>query len=231
LAEYTESRWADLFDQAVSIINQANSQFPLIDRWTFGGGTALMLQIAHRESFDVDIFLEDPQLLPYLNPQTQGYALGIKPAGYESDGSRALKIVFENIGEIDFVCAPLLTDAPTIEAQVHGRNILLETPAEIIAKKIYYRGASMQPRDMFDIACVIKVRDMDYLVETLSPFRDACEKALNVARQMNPHFARGIINKLRYKESFSDIPAEAQAMTIRLLETVCTGLSGSRSDI
>jgi len=32
----------------------------MIDSWTFGGGTALMLQIDHRESFDVDIFLDDP---------------------------------------------------------------------------------------------------------------------------------------------------------------------------
>ncbi|WP_457663786.1 hypothetical protein [Sinorhizobium medicae] len=31
-----------------------------------------MLQIDHRESFDVDIFLDDPQLLPYLNPKKQG---------------------------------------------------------------------------------------------------------------------------------------------------------------
>ena len=36
-----------------------------------------MLQIDHRESFDVDIFIDDPQALPYLNPQTQGIALDI----------------------------------------------------------------------------------------------------------------------------------------------------------
>ncbi|MEI2298779.1 nucleotidyl transferase AbiEii/AbiGii toxin family protein [Ensifer sp. MJa1] len=58
------SKWADLFDQACRIIDQANSSLTLIDTWTFGGGTALMLQIDHRESFDVDIFLDDPQLLP-----------------------------------------------------------------------------------------------------------------------------------------------------------------------
>ncbi len=78
----------------------------MIDSWTFGGGTALMLQIDHRESFDVDIFLDDPQLLPYLNPKTQGYALDINPDGYESDGSRTLKIVFENVGEIDLCPQP-----------------------------------------------------------------------------------------------------------------------------
>ncbi|WP_245464080.1 nucleotidyl transferase AbiEii/AbiGii toxin family protein [Rhizobium sp. NXC24] len=81
MIKYAESKWADLFDQATSIIDQANREFNLIDSWTFGGGTALMLQIDHRESFDVDIFVQDPQLLPYLNPQTQGYELDISPDG------------------------------------------------------------------------------------------------------------------------------------------------------
>jgi hypothetical protein len=43
------SRWSDLFDIALSIIDQANSDFELVSDWTFGGGTALMLQIDHRE--------------------------------------------------------------------------------------------------------------------------------------------------------------------------------------
>ncbi|MEY9101504.1 hypothetical protein ABIA24_004477 [Sinorhizobium fredii] len=83
MIEQLASRWGDLFDQAGRIIDQANSELTLIDNWTFGGGTALMLQIDHRESFDVDIFLDDPQVLPYLNPKTQGYTLDISSVGYE----------------------------------------------------------------------------------------------------------------------------------------------------
>ncbi len=45
-------------------------------------------------------------------------------------------------------------------------------PGEIIAKKIYYRGAAMQPRDMFDIACVVKTHGVEYLSDALMPFRD-----------------------------------------------------------
>ncbi|WP_269285342.1 nucleotidyl transferase AbiEii/AbiGii toxin family protein [Sinorhizobium psoraleae] len=191
-----------------------------MDVW---GGTALMLQIDHRESFDVDIFLDDPQLLPYLNPKTQGYALDINPDGYESDGSRMLKIVFENVGEIDFICAPSLTGNPTVRAEVRGRDVLLETPGEIIAKKVYYRGAAMQPRDMFDIACVVKTHGVEYLNDALTPFHDKCEAALKVARQMNLQFAETIMTRLLYRESFSDIPHVAQSMTIELLETICTG--------
>jgi len=223
LDEHPVSRWSDLFEQACRIIEQANSELTMIDSWTFGGGTALMLQIDHRESFDVDIFLDDPQLLPYLNPKTQGYALDINPDGYESDGSRTLKIVFENVGEIDFICAPSLTGNPTVRAEVRGRHVLLETPGEIIAKKVYYRGAAMQPRDMFDIACVMKTHGVEYLDEALKAFQDKCEAALKVARQMNPQFAETIMTRLLYRESFSDIPRVAQSMTIELLETICTG--------
>ena len=71
-----------------------------------------MLQIDHRESFDVDIFIDDPQALPYLNPQTQGIALDITLDAYSSDGTHAFKIVFKDIGEIDFIVAPALTPEP-----------------------------------------------------------------------------------------------------------------------
>jgi hypothetical protein len=49
---------------ACALIRQVNSEQSIIDHWTFGGGTAMMLQINHRENRDVDIFLSDPQLLP-----------------------------------------------------------------------------------------------------------------------------------------------------------------------
>lgn len=215
------SRWSDLFDQAVSIIEQANSNLSTVMSWSFGGGTALMLQIGHRDSFDVDIFIDDPQVLPYLNPQIQGYALELIPSGYSFDGSASLKIAYADIGEIDFICAGSLTDHPAIRSTLSERDVLLETPAEIIAKKICYRGASLQPRDMFDIACVVRVSGLGYLVDALTPYRSECGKALDVARRMNPQFAEAIMTRLLYREGFADIPSKAQAATIEFLETVC----------
>nr|WP_245364201.1 nucleotidyl transferase AbiEii/AbiGii toxin family protein [Sinorhizobium americanum] len=140
MIEHPASRWGDLFEQAGRIFDQANSELTLIDGWTFGGGTALMLQIDHRESFDVDIFLDDPQVLPYLNPKTQGYTLDISPVGYESDGSRTLKIVFENVGEIDFICAPSLTDNPTVKAEVAEETFCLKLPQKSLQRR-YTTGA------------------------------------------------------------------------------------------
>ena len=40
--------------------------------WTFGGGTVLMLNYAHRLSRDIDIFLGDPQYLGFLSPRLNG---------------------------------------------------------------------------------------------------------------------------------------------------------------
>jgi len=100
----------------------------------------MMLQIDHRESRDVDIFLQDAQQLPFLDPQKRDFEFEIQPAAYEGDGTRVLKLVFDDIGEIDFIVAQTLTSSPTTPTVVEGEAILLETIPEIITKKIYHRG-------------------------------------------------------------------------------------------
>lgn len=98
------SRWSELFEIAVSIIEQVNKDMNIINLWTWGGGTALMLQIDHRESHDIDLFVNDPQLMPFLNPETQDFTLSLHPSSYTSDGTQSLKIIFDGVGEIDFIC-------------------------------------------------------------------------------------------------------------------------------
>jgi len=146
------SDWATLFREACSLIRQVNSEQTIIDHWTLGGGTAMMLQIDHRESHDVDIFLDDPQLLGYLDPRKRDFTFEIEPTDYQGDGAGSLKLVFGVIGEIDFIVAGAKTSSPTIQKTVEGEAVLLETIPEIITKKIYHRGTSIQPRDIFDIA-------------------------------------------------------------------------------
>ncbi|MDK4717506.1 nucleotidyl transferase AbiEii/AbiGii toxin family protein [Rhizobium sp. CNPSo 4039] len=221
MTQSQNSHWAELFDQALKIISQVNSKFPVLDSWSFGGGTALMLQIGHRESFDVDIFIDDPQVLSYLNPQTQGFALDLYPDAYTFDGTHALKIVFKDIGEVDFIVATHLTSEPTREREIRGQRVHLETPAEIVAKKIFYRGGLMQPRDMFDIACVRESEGHDYLVKALIPFKDSCTRALKTARVMDARLAEAVMSKLLYQSKYSRIPSQAQQVTIEILEAVC----------
>jgi hypothetical protein len=38
--------------------------------WVLGGGTALMLHANHRLSRDIDAFIDDPQYLALLSPET-----------------------------------------------------------------------------------------------------------------------------------------------------------------
>jgi hypothetical protein len=86
------SDWARLFRMACSLIRQVNSEQSIIDSWSLGGGTAMMLQIDHRESHDVDIFLPDPQFLSYLDPKLHDFKFEIFPADHDGDGSSFLKI-------------------------------------------------------------------------------------------------------------------------------------------
>jgi hypothetical protein len=117
------SQWPILFDLMIDILDhfqQANNFKP---SWSFGGGTALMLTIDHRESHDIDIFLDDAQVLPYLNPETQGYALLQRPDSYQTDGTRALKLAYQDIGEIDFICCSSILDDPFERRDVRGCSV------------------------------------------------------------------------------------------------------------
>lgn len=125
-------------------------------RWSLGGGTAMMIQIGHRESHDVDVFLDDGQLLGFLDPSKGDLQFEIAPSDYIGDGARFQKFAFADIGEIDFIIAGPLTRAPFIQHQIEGRVIDLESVAEIIAKKIYHRGGDEQARDIFDIAAAAR---------------------------------------------------------------------------
>lgn len=71
-----------------------------------------MLQIDHRESHDIDLFLDNAQLLPLLNPETQGMKLERRPDSYMSS-TTALKLAYNDLGEIDFICCASLLEAPT----------------------------------------------------------------------------------------------------------------------
>ncbi|MEY8802219.1 nucleotidyl transferase AbiEii/AbiGii toxin family protein [Leisingera sp. XS_AS12] len=212
------SRWAELFDVAVSIIAQANKDFTAVSSWTFGGGTALMLQIDHRESHDIDLFIDDPQVLPYLNPETQEYNLSIAPSSYETDGTQSLKIVFDGVGEIDFICCLPVLEGETVSQEVRGVMVDLETPAEIIAKKVFHRGARLQPRDMFDIAAVARSHGVDYLAEALNGFPDRVKDALRVAEGYTPEIVASILDGLNVHSDFEDIRATSQADTIKVLQ-------------
>ena len=218
------SLWPLLFDLAIDILDHFQAANGFAPGWSFGGGTALMLQIDHRESHDIDIFLDDPQVLPFLNPETQGYVLSRRPDGYLTDGSRALKLAYAETGEIDFICCEHIVDDAVASHDVRGKRVALESPAEIIAKKIYFRGGSFQPRDMFDLAAVVEHYGPDYAIAAARQCgADRCAAALDTIAKAKPAFVQSIISQLMYREKNGHLVTEAQSISGQILERALAG--------
>ena len=130
--------------------------------WTLGGGTGLFLSLNHRVSYDIDIFLEDPRALKRIagDPRIKRISDDWQfPGNY-------LKLIRQE-GEIDFILASNITENPFFVYNFKGAQINVETPAEIIAKKIRYRGSSFAIRDIFDFARAIDHNP--HLMEKLRP--------------------------------------------------------------
>lgn len=198
------------------MIRQVNAEREIIDYWTCGGGTAMMLQIDHRISHDVDIFLADPHVLPFLDPQKHDFHFEI--ADYKGDGVRLMKLGFE-FGEIDFIVAPSLTSSPTTRATVEGEMVLLETIPEIIAKKIYHRGDSIAPRDIFDIAAASE-KHAESIIKELASYRDSVTSTLAAIDRLKPDFVSAVINQLSIKDPYKPIANVALERTKDLLRAV-----------
>ncbi len=143
--------WEALFQRALQILDSAPRAGTMLRDWSFGGGTVLMRRHHHRLSTDIDIFLPDPQLIGHLSPRLNP-AIESLTSDY-AEQANSLKLYFPQ-GEIDFVVSGFLTANPVAIERIHGRDVNVETSAEIIAKKVWYRGADLTARDLFDFALV-----------------------------------------------------------------------------
>jgi Nucleotidyl transferase AbiEii toxin, Type IV TA system len=206
--------WLQLFRIACDLIRQAN----LPDDWTFGGGIAMMLRIEHRESHDVDIFLSDPQLLGLLDLQKNDFAFEIAPLEYKGDGARFLKLAFD-AGEIDFIVASSLTSSPATTETVEGEVVQLETIPEIITKKIYHRGSSMMPRDIFDVAAAGEQHE-DAIITELRAYPNEVARALAGLDKLSPKFVRAAIAELAIKDQYRALAQTALDRTKEILRAV-----------
>jgi hypothetical protein len=146
--------WETLFQRALKLIDSVKAAGVQLEYWTFGGGTVLMRRHHHRYSKDIDIFVSDPQWLGYLNPRLNDTAEAMTTNYVEAAGS--LKLVFKE-GEIDFVAAGPLTGKPWNIERLFDRDVRVETSAEIIGKKVLYRGQHFTARDIFDLAMVAEL--------------------------------------------------------------------------
>lgn len=151
--------WTGLLQHAFRLMDDIHYHGIPDPFWTFGGGTVLMLRYQHRHSKDIDIFVPDPQYLGFVTPRLSEIAEKISNDYVEGNGF--VKLIRPE-GEIDIVASPNLTDAPFEVWQLLGREVRVETAAEIVAKKLWHRGDRVSARDIFDLSLVIE-REPDAL--------------------------------------------------------------------
>ena len=145
--KWPATAWRTLLELALPALDEVGADV----RWTLGGGTGLALKLEHRISYDIDIFLENASHLRALSPNRNTAARAISNRWQEP--GHYLRLEREE-GVVDFIIAAQQTDLTPWIYSFKGRNVPIEEPAEILAKKLKYRGSRIIPRDIFDILAV-----------------------------------------------------------------------------
>lgn len=177
-----------------------------------------MFYYAHRRSKDIDIFIPDPQFLGYVNPRLGGRGEDVTTE--YNDTSEYVKLFLPE-GEIDFVAALPLTENPFEKHEVLGRDILLETPVEIVAKKIWHRGDLATARDLLDLAVVIDNHYDEILAsrhvfeKNIGIFTEQCSARRGI---MQPAFEA--IEKINFELSFDECLQRANDLKTVLLSPI-----------
>ena len=147
-------------------IHALNEFLPIIDNCiksgvpreslSFGGGTALaMYYLGHRKSFDIDLFINDPQCFAYFSPK---HWIDDNPhiTNKYNELSHHIRIFSKSDIKIDIIVRPnidknLLDNSKTI----FKGDLYIHSIEDIIANKIIYRRNDNEPRDIFDITASI----------------------------------------------------------------------------
>lgn len=201
--------WAGLFRSALTLTDHLAT---VIDKpvWTFSGGTVLMLRLNHRHSRDIDLFVPDPQYLGHVTPRLCDAAERLTTEYVEAAGY--VKLIMPT-GEIDFVVGEPLTDRPWEAVVFRGRQILVETNAEILAKKMHHRGNQGKARDLFDLCAVA---DLDpAAIEQAAPFFTRHGSAFVAQLEANAGYIEedfAQLQRIDYRRPFEECMTLAQSI-------------------
>ena len=177
--QIVEGPWRSLERMAGITNHQAEKAANSVMNPVLGGGTRLMLAIAHRLSDDVDLFITNPQWIGYLTPRLND-AIEEYVSDYH-EGTTSLKLEL-SVGEIDYIVSSPLLGLPNEKSDLSIFE--LEPVAEVLAKKLFYRGHAMTARDLFDwrqIEQRVPTADLhaEKLVTVLGDRLDGIENALH----------------------------------------------------
>jgi len=162
----------------------------------------------HRFSKDIDIFIPDPQFLGFLSPRLSAKAESM--TNHYDEHGNSLKLYFPE-GEIDFVAAGPLTYEPFVIETLFDRHVQVETSTEIVAKKVWHRGADFKARDIFDLAMVMEKEPK--ALETIRPIlnskRDVVlERMKTQEASLREEFAE--LEVLSYRRSYDECAAQVR---------------------
>jgi hypothetical protein len=151
----TRDSWRQILASAVAIFADLEEKGFGSPDMVIGGGTVLMFRFEHRLSKDIDFFMHDVQWLSLLTPRLNDTTAAMT-TNYLEQGS-GLKLVLPH-GDIDFVVSGPVTDTKATDClEFMGHVFLLEATDEILAKKLFYRAARFQPRDIFDFVVAMEL--------------------------------------------------------------------------
>jgi len=195
--------WEVLFGRALAQLRQGGVAE---NDWMFGGGTVLKLKLNHRDSKDIDIFFNDPQLLGYISPRVND-AVAASLLDFD-EHAQHIRLQFRE-GEIDFIVARQISKMHPEPAAVLGAVVNVEHPVEIVAKKIYHRADAFMPRDVFDLAVVFGTYRNDILrnaeafakeLPILAKQIDAIERSNELEKWLRDHTILSGGQEIRGKE-------------------------------
>jgi len=141
------------------------------------------------------------------------------PTHYFGDGIRFQKFSFGSVGEIDFIVGPSLTAAPFEMLEIEGSKVRIETIAEIITKKIFYRGRIAKPRDIFDIAAAAQCHHR-MLIEALGAFPDQVAMTRAHLERLDPDFVQRTIAEMAIMPNYQELIVDSLRLSKLLLEEV-----------
>ena len=174
-------QWPEALRGALELIKAAN----IDDQpWRFTGGSALATLYDHRYSRDADLFFVEP--IDILRTES----LLQERFGYSTKATAdySLKVFLPHGSHVDLVNVKPLTQLPVLPFEFENRMIDREHPAEILAKKIRFRGGEATPRDIFDYATVIDRASDDWPNAAIASGYGGMAKLLEILREGKEDF-------------------------------------------
>lgn len=151
---YNFSKQKEMLNVALLLLEENN----LLNVSSLGGGTALAAYYwEHRYSTDIDIFIYAKNTLNLLKESNWSHKVktAMETIGYTGNIKNHpvyTEIMIDAECKIQFFEVIPKSKIPYQKVNLWGKEFLIDTIEEIIAKKIHFRASRGNSRDLFDIA-------------------------------------------------------------------------------